>query len=363
MLSRVFRKYGLPILSILGLVAAIIAVIITSRIQPPPPVLYPPPKSPYSHYVAGSGLVEAASENITIGSPFVALITNVYVIAGDIVNEGDPLFKLDTRALEAQLVDAVAAKEVAVANFRQLAAQPRPENVPPQEAAVRAAKAQWEYQRSQLNLYESVTDIRAISINQLNQVRYAEASTRAQYEQAEANLYLLNAGAWIMDLEIAAKQVEQAEAAASVIQENIDISMIRAPMDGQVLQSRVHVGEIADQIRTDDTTDMAHPMMLFGTIDPYHIRVDIDEEDLWKVVPGAPGIAFARGNSTIQVLLKFVRFEPYVVPKVSLTGDTAERVDTRVFQLIYSFEKKDLPIYMGQIMDVYLDAQGNKYEK
>jgi HlyD family secretion protein len=51
-----------------------------------------------------------------------------------------------------------------------------------------------------------------------------------------------------------------------------------------------------------------------------------------------------------------VRFEPYVVPKMSLTGDSTERVDTRVLQVIYSFERGNLPIYIGQQMDIYIDA-------
>jgi hypothetical protein len=54
--------------------------------------------------------------------------------------------------------------------------------------------------------------------------------------------------------------------------------------------------------------------------------------------------------------LHFVCFEPYVVPKVSLTGDSTERVDTRVLQIIYSFDRGNLPIYVGQQMDVYIDA-------
>jgi hypothetical protein len=36
--------------------------------------------------------------------------------------------------------------------------------------------------------------------------------------------------------------------------------------------------------------------------------------------------------------LRFVRLEPYVVPKVSLTGINVERVDTRVVQVIYAVE-------------------------
>ena len=54
--------------------------------------------------------------------------------------------------------------------------------------------------------------------------------------------------------------------------------------------------------------------------------------------------------------LSFVRFEPYVLPKRSLTGDTAERVDTRVLQAVYAFAPSDFPAFVGQQVDVFIKA-------
>jgi hypothetical protein len=45
-----------------------------------------------------------------------------------------------------------------------------------------------------------------------------------------------------------------------------------------------------------------------------------------------------------------------VVPKRSLTGDSTERVDTRVLQIIYKVERDDLPLFIGQQLDVFIDA-------
>jgi len=44
------------------------------------------------------------------------------------------------------------------------------------------------------------------------------------------------------------------------------------------------------------------------------------------------------------------------VPKRSLTGDSTERVDTRVLQVLYRFDRGDLPVYVGQQMDVFVEA-------
>jgi hypothetical protein len=87
-----------------------------------------------------------------------------------------------------------------------------------------------------------------------------------------------------------------------------------------------------------------------------HVRVDVDENDASRVCPGASAIGCLRGNKDVKVPLAFVRFEPYVLPKKSLTGDSTERVDTRVLQVVFSFERGELPIYVGQQMDVFIDT-------
>ena len=97
-------------------------------------------------------------------------------------------------------------------------------------------------------------------------------------------------------------------------------------------------------------------MILMGDLHPLHVRVDIDEHDAPRFRPGAPARASLRGKPEVQYPLRFVRVEPYVVPKKSLTGDNTERVDTRVLQVIYALDVGDRPIYVGQQLDVFIDV-------
>jgi len=87
------------------------------------------------------------------------------------------------------------------------------------------------------------------------------------------------------------------------------------------------------------------------------VRVDIDENDAWRFDKNSKAVAFLRGNRSFKVDLKLAYVEPYVVPKKSLTGDSNERVDTRVLQALYRFERKQLPIYVGQQMDIFIEAK------
>src|SRR2546430_9046777 len=57
--------------------------------------------------------------------------------------------------------------------------------------------------------------------------------------------------------------------------------------------------------------------------------------------------AFIRGDPALKAPLRFVRVDPYVVPKTSLTGDSPERTDTRVLQVIYSYDPATLLIDAG----------------
>jgi len=151
--------------------------------------------------------------------------------------------------------------------------------------------------------------------------------------------------------ELALKQMEEAAAAFEVVATNIERSTIRAPIKGQVLQVNVRPGQTADINPFDNKS-----LMIFGQTDPLHIRVEVDEDDAWRIEKGPPAMAYVRGNSSIQVTLKFLYIEPFIVPKTALTGENIERVDTRVLQVIYELNREDLPIYPGQLMDVYIEG-------
>ena len=120
--------------------------------------------------------------------------------------------------------------------------------------------------------------------------------------------------------------------------------------DGEVLQVKVRAGEYAP------AAAMQNPLMLIGSVETLQLRVDIDENDAWRVRPGAAAKASLRGNSSISTGLTFLRFEPYIVPKRSLTGESTERVDTRVLQILFSFPRGTIPVYVGQLMDVFIEA-------
>jgi hypothetical protein len=98
--------------------------------------------------------------------------------------------------------------------------------------------------------------------------------------------------------------------------------------------------------------------MILGDTDRLQLRTDVDEQNAPLVAPNQLAVAFMKGDTKNPIPLRFVRIEPYVVPKRSLTGDSTERVDTRVLQIIFEFDRPAMPLYVGQQMDVFIQRPG-----
>jgi multidrug resistance efflux pump len=171
----------------------------------------------------------------------------------------------------------------------------------------------------------------------------------AALARAEAQLALLKAGAWQPEIAVAKAAVAKAEADAQRVETQIKLLRVAAPIKGQVLQVNVRRGEFV-------ATPAAEPLLVMGQTATLHVRVDVDEQDISRYRTGAPGVAKLRGGSEKSFPLTFVRVEPFVVPKKSLTGENTERIDTRVLQVIYEIDPRGEELYVGQQVDVFLDV-------
>jgi multidrug resistance efflux pump len=220
--------------------------------------------------------------------------------------------------------------------------------LPPLEAKVTETKAMLADAEVQVKLIEGVTDPRAVKKEDVLRRQQNYNAAKARLAQAEKDLALTKAGAWGPDLAIGRTQVEQAEASMHQAEVSLERLTTRAPIDGAILQNKVRLGQYAQ------CGPLAEPLMIFGGRGNMHLRADVDEDDAWRVKAGTPAVAHVRGNSQLTYALEFVRFEPAVIPKKSLTGDSTERVDTRVLQVIYRFRDPHANAYDGQQMDVFI---------
>ncbi len=280
--------------------------------DPMPLPISAPPRSPYQQTVAASGIIEAVNENVRIAPPVAGLITKVLVKAGDQVIEQAPLFQLDDRELRAQLLTREAA-------------------IPPLQAQIDEQTYKIGDLETQLRRLQSVHDERAVSEDDLKRTWYALEMAKRGAQRFRASL-------------------KQAMAQRDEVTILLDRLTVRAPRHGTILQVNIRAGEYA-------TLGSTEPLMLLGETEQLQVRADIDEVNAPLVMPQAGGTASVRSLADQKIPLTFVRIEPYVIPKRSLTGENTERVDTRVLQVIYRFERPSFPVYAGQQVDVFIERR------
>lgn len=320
-----WQKFGLTlilgVMALFGIIGGGILIVRTGYQLPPSEPVSPPSVSPYEYVIAAEGIIEAFQNTVELGTSVSGIVTDVHVQPGDYVPRGTPLFTIDQRTAKASVSTKKAAVDAAVANAKI------------SQASLKAAQ-------DKLRLAERVVDRRALSEDEYLARKNAVLSAQAGYDAAVENVAVTQA------------DLRSAETA-------LELLTIRAPMDARILQINVHPGEFAAQSATTAdyvATSQSTPIMLLGATGPWQIRVNIDENEAWRFKRGLKAVAYLRGNSAIKLPLTFRRVEPQVVPKTSLTGTSAERVDTRVLQVLYTFDPKDLPIYIGQQMDVFIEV-------
>lgn len=299
-------------LAVAGIVATGFLMIRLRQEPPVAPPLVEPAQSPYAAAVAGVGIVEAIDENVKIAPSVAGVVSHVAVEVGQWVEENDLLFKMDDRETRARLA-------LARSQLKSIEAALKTEQVSLADAKDRLART------------ERLAKDKVVS---------EDEKLRRYFEQqaAEARVARLEA-----EVESAKVQIQKTEV-------EIELHEVRAPRRGRVLQVNVREGEYAG-------VGASEPMAILGNVDDLQVRVDIDEQNALLVKPHAPATAFLRGVTSRPLSLAFVRIEPYVVPKRSLTGDTMERVDTRVLQVIYRFDPPATNVYVGQLVDVYIQRE------
>ncbi len=296
-----FRKYIIPLIALAGVLFAVYTVVWGDKPPRSAPPVTAAPQSPYPAFVAGAGIVEASTENISVGTHLAGIVAKIYVHVRSVVKTGDPLFMIDDRATQAEIET--------------------------RRAAVHVTETQLAEANYDLALVEPLVAKGVATQDDLKKQRFATNTSAAQLGRVRAEL----------------KSAET----------ELERLTVRAPVDGEVLQLKLHLGEFAP---VTATAAGEPPLLLLGNVTPLHVRVDVDENNAWRVHAGTAAVGYLRGNLKITTPLSFVRFEPYVVPKKSLTGDSTERVDTRVLQVIFSFERDRLPIFVGEQMDIFIDA-------
>jgi HlyD family secretion protein len=251
----------------------IVAWVATKKAAPPEVEFVKVTRETLISSLGTNGKVEPI-EWMPVRSERSGVITRVLITRGQPVTKSQPLVELDTRVASADLSKAQAAIQEAKA----------------QEQVLTQGGRIAERQQIDSDLARARLDLDAAqkSYQALNRLVVKQAATRQELDAAQQLVDQLqlkiqalekSKGAIVtgIDKEIAKARLQEAQSAAAVAQTNVDLSVIRAPMDGTLYDFDLKQGSYVNP---------GDAIAKVGKLDRVRVTVYVDEPDLGKVHEG-----------------------------------------------------------------------------
>jgi multidrug resistance efflux pump len=178
------------------------------------------------------------SERVRVRAELAGVLAEIAVDEGHSVKKGDVIARLDDRALQAERLKVLSDLEKIEAELSSLRKGRRPEEIQQQEAVLAARAKEVEFADKEAQRREEMAREGVGSRQAAEQAsRELEARRRAVAE-AQAALRLLQAGSRPEDIAAHEAVQKRARAELAYIDERLAMTVVRAPIDGEILTPR-----------------------------------------------------------------------------------------------------------------------------
>ena len=202
------------------------------------------------------------------------VLTRVLVTRGQQVTKGESLIELDTRVATAEVSKAQAAIQEAKTQQQVLEQGGRIAERQQADADLSRTKLDLEAARKNYQALDRLAGKQAATRQELDAARQTVEQLQLRIQALEEHKKALVTGT---DKEIARARLQEAESTAAIARTNLDLSIIRAPMDGTVYDFDLKQGSFVNA---------GDPIAKVGRLDRVRVTVYVDEPDLGKVRKG-----------------------------------------------------------------------------
>jgi len=350
-------------LSVLGIIAGLVAAWIFGIERHAQPPAFPPVSNPYATAIYANGIVESdqpGGSNINIYPDVSGRVTEVLAREGQAVKAGAILMTIDDSVQRATTEQLRLQAEGAQALLQELLAQPRRETLAIAKSQVELAEANVKVARDQDDKRRSsyAIDPRSISKDVVDTADDGLRQANSALDVARRQFELTKAGAWSFDVLSQRKQVEALQQAYKAAQALLLQYTLKAQADGVVLAVNTASGSYVSSQGSYDayTQSQDPPVVMSAPQNTLAVRCYVDEILVSRLPAGdhLQAQMSIRGTS-LKVPLEFVRIQPYVSPKIELSDQRQEKVDLRVLPVLFRFKMTSPTMaYPGQLVDVFI---------
>lgn len=265
---------GRSLLAVAVLCAGVLVVWIVSRKTTPPEIDFTKvTRETIASTLVTNGKVEPL-EWMPARAERSGVVTQIFVARGQQVGKDQPLVELDTRVASAEFSKAQAAIQEAQAQqqlVNQGGAVAERQQI---DADLARARLDLSAAQNTAQTLERLVSKQAATRQELDAARQSVEQLKLRIKSLEDRKSALVTGT---DKEIAKAKLQEAQSAAAVARTNLDLSIVRSPMDGVVYDFDLKKGAFVNP---------GDLIAKVGKLDRLRVTVYVDEPDLGKVRQG-----------------------------------------------------------------------------
>lgn len=300
--------------------------------------------------VVAPGKVEPRSEEIRVAAAITGRLAEVRVEEGQRVRAGEVLAVIENAEHLARIHQAEANVRLQRASLKRVLNGPRATERREVRVAVEEARAVLAQAAAELERQDALARAGHSSRQAFDRAQREYRVANARLEETIQRRDTVDAAARTDDVEVAEAQVALAEARLAELRASYERTFVRSPVDGIVLRIERRVGEMVSE-------NVETPIVSVGDDSVLRVRTEVDEADIARLALGQPAYVTAPAYGDTRFAGRVTRIGSVMGRKSIRTEQPAERVDTRVLEVMVDLETRNLP--SGLRVDAFLTPAGH----
>jgi len=277
-----------------------------------------------------------AAHKIQLASKVIGKVAWIGVEKGDKVRKGQVIVRLEDDEYRAQLQQARGQLATLEARLQELLNGSRPEEIAVARANVEQARADQENARVNLERVRRLTEERVVSQQAYDDAKARYDAQAARVTSLEKTYELVRIGPRQEQIDQVRGQIQQARGAVAFFETQLANTIIRAPVDGTILERVVEVGEFVTTSFVGERGAKGFVVSMADLRD-LQVELDINQNDFAKLGPRQKGVVTTdaypdrkyegaieeispeanRQKATVQVKVQVLNPDDYLRPEMN----------------------------------------------
>jgi HlyD family secretion protein len=277
-----------------------------------------------------------AAHKIELAAKVIGKVAWIGVDKGDHVKSGEVLVRLEDDEYRAHVLESQGNLETLKARLAEAEHGSRPEEIAKAKADVEQARADQQNARVTLDRTRGLVQDKILSKQALDDSQARYDSAVAKVASLDRAYELVRLGPRQEEIDALRAQVSQAKGSLDYAQVEADNTVIRAPINGTVLERNVELGEFVTTGFVGDKGAKGYVVSL-ADLNDLDVELDINQNDFAKLGAKQPGVVTTdaypdrkyqgaireispeanRQKATVQVKVKVIAPDGYLRPEMN----------------------------------------------